>query len=274
MSQIQDALELLARNEGLLIHKAGVAANALADAAAATAREQSPVDTLAPLEGAMDEYLATSAALVAYGTDDVGVRGAIVALDGLAARTPFAGQSLRAEILEAVLSRCVFAMTAVALSWHRPDALLRLSSVARTDGYETSISVLTDNSLRHLAIHGGGSAESYTATESWWLARPWRVDLGPLAHDDSAADGLAEAEVLLGCLRAMFDDRVFSAGVSRREKQVAQRIVARLRSPDQRPALCRLFEVSDAQLDATVATAYGKLSTGDGWHRELQLFKR
>lgn len=270
---VAEALKLLEQHEALLAHQTGLAAHALAEAALDAERAGSAEETLAPLEGPLDAFLVPASALFAYGTDEPGLRAAVVAVDTLAARIP-AQHEPGLAMIEAVLGRSVLALCAIGLTVQRPAALLRLAGVTRSDGYGNTESVLTDSSLRHLTLYDRGAAEAYAATEAWWRARPWRSEIGALAHEDTAVDALAEAEVLTACLRAQQDERVFSAGISRQHRRVADRIVGRLRAPEQRPAICRLFEVGDAHLDETVAALYGKLSSGDGWGRELPLFAR
>lgn len=246
----------------------------LADLAEAAPRATDPETAIAVLDEPLNALLIPAVTLVAYGSPEPGIRCLLIAVEMLACRT-IAGHGQRLAIPEAVLGRVVLSLSAVALSYRRPQLLTSLESVRRSDGYGAPAGLVSDSSIRHLSLYENDARRAYEATRAWWMSSPWRQALAPVSSDDAADVALGEADVLCCCVQAAKTgrDQTFSAAVTRRDRRVADRILGRLADPAQRAAFCDLLGVTDAALDDSLGAAYALLSSGSGFHRAPRLFE-
>ncbi len=218
-------------------------------------------EALQPFDEELDALLGPAAALIGVGPEE-GLRTVSVALDALAAAASGRTRA-NTDVAMAALARMALALTAVALAWSRLEAVVRLASVVRSDGYGAAVSVLDPN-LRHLVVFESGAEDGFRAHVAWYSRRRWRASVGPLSTDDQVQLAFAEADVLTGMLAVGTgrDRDLYAAGLGVSERRVEDRLIARAGDPRQRPLLRALFGVSDDELDARLSDAYAGLTLG------------
>jgi hypothetical protein len=259
-----EAVERLGRGGTPIVsNDVALSASRLADALAGfpgtVARGE---EALQRFDDELDALVAPAVALVGVGPDE-GLRTVSIALDTLAGA---AGGTPRAHthMAMAVLARAALALTAGALAWNRLEAVARLASVVRSDGYGPAVSVLADANLRHLDVFGCAADDGFRAHVAWYSRRRWRASVGPLSTDGQVELAFAEADVLTGMLAVGTgrDRDLYAAGLRVSERRVEDRLLARAANPRQRPLLRELFGVTEDNLDARLSDAYAGLTAG------------
>jgi hypothetical protein len=209
-------------------------------------------------DDAADRVAETVGALLLFG------EASTIAAAAAAVRTyvrTASGNSGLAVTRRNVHGRLVVAWTAAALTHSNLDGLLAFRGID-VDGEP----LFGSYKLRYSDGHAGDAKVSYDDRLVWISSRPWAAPMIGAGIAEGVEAAVAEADVLLALLLTAEAGRngVFSAGLASHDDDARSRLVARLRVPRQRCAMCALFDVTDDELNDRVSELYASLPVSRG----------